>query len=162
MSPKDLPDDMSGNYTTPIHRQLAALCHRKGEKGREVLLVTSSEGRWILPKGWPMRKRSPAETAAQEAWEEAGVKTAQVDPTPIGRYDYGKELAGGQIAQVETLVYPARVTLMVSDFPESDQRQHIWVSPQQAAQIVQEPGLKRLLAEFCPAASRPGQCRPLP
>lgn len=133
----------------PKRVQVAALCHREINGEKQVLLITSrGTGRWILPKGWPIEGLNGAESALQEAWEEAGVKTAQVDPTPIGRYDYGKELAGGQIAQVETLVYPARVTLMVSDFPESDQRQHIWVSPQQAAQMVQEPGLKRLLAKF--------------
>ena len=38
----------------PSALQLAALCWRRGKKGIEVLLVTSSQGRWILPKGWPI------------------------------------------------------------------------------------------------------------
>ena len=42
---------------------------------REVLLVTSRDtGRWVIPKGSPMKGWQDREAAAQEAFEEAGVK----------------------------------------------------------------------------------------
>ena len=55
--------------------QFAALPWRLSERGtREVLLLTSREThRWVVPKGWPMRGRKPAEVASQEAYEEAGL-----------------------------------------------------------------------------------------
>jgi len=57
-------------------RQYAAIPIRLRKNGKaEVLLLTSrGKGRWGIPKGWPMRKRSPKGTARQEAFEEAGVK----------------------------------------------------------------------------------------
>src|SRR5262249_33662947 len=40
----------------------------------EFMLVTSRETRrWIIPKGWPKRGKSPYRSAAREAFEEAGV-----------------------------------------------------------------------------------------
>jgi len=40
----------------------------------ELLLVTSREAkRWIIPKGWPIDGLKPFKSAAQEAYEEAGI-----------------------------------------------------------------------------------------
>ncbi len=74
-------------------RQVAALCWRPSSKRNsqiEVLLVTSlNSKRWILPKGWLEPELSPAENAAREAFEEAGV-TGKVSPQPVGAYHYLK------------------------------------------------------------------------
>ena len=47
--------------------QLAALCYRVTRKrGTQILLITSREtGRWVIPKGWPMKGRSDAEAVAR-------------------------------------------------------------------------------------------------
>jgi len=72
-------------FKRPNALQMAALCHRDTDDGREILLVTSSHGRWILPKGWPIEGKSGGETALQEAWEEAGVKSGKVaKPKALG------------------------------------------------------------------------------
>jgi 8-oxo-dGTP pyrophosphatase MutT (NUDIX family) len=53
--------------------QYAALPWRLGERV-EILLVTSRDThRWVIPKGWPMKGRSPRGAAAVEASEEAGL-----------------------------------------------------------------------------------------
>ena len=46
--------------------QYAAICYRYTDKGNlRLLLVTSRDtGRWVLPKGWPMKDKRPE--AAQE------------------------------------------------------------------------------------------------
>jgi len=65
-----------------------------GEAGVEVLLVTSREtGRWIIPKGWPIKgfKPSDYETAAREAYEEAGVR-GLVSERSLGHYLYEKRM----------------------------------------------------------------------
>ena len=46
-------------------QQYAALCFRSlSAGGIEILVVTSRDsGRWIIPKGWPMKRRKPYEAA---------------------------------------------------------------------------------------------------
>src|SRR5580658_9664578 len=69
--------------------QIAALPSRRTAAGGvEVLLITSREtGRFIIPKGWPMKQLSDPDAAAREAYEEAGV-VGKVKRKPIGDYFY--------------------------------------------------------------------------
>ncbi len=133
----------------PSRSQVAALCYRGHGDDKEVLLVTSrGTGRWILPKGWPMEGKNDADAAAQEAWEEAGVKKGQLDRAPIGEYSYAKELDDGELAHCSATVFPLKVEKLKSDFPEADERTRTWVSPDEAAEMVQEKGLRKLLRDF--------------
>lgn len=141
-----LRDVVAPMFRRPKRLQVAALCYRGRGRSKEVLLVTSrGTGRWIIPKGWPMRGKSEAEAAAQEAWEEAGVKAANVGQTPIGRYGYDKITDQGLPVPVETLVYPVEVDSLAQRFPERDERTRKWVSPDVAAGLVDEPELQSLL-----------------
>ncbi|MCA0042830.1 NUDIX hydrolase [Celeribacter litoreus] len=133
----------------PNHVQSAALCWRDGKRGKEVLLITSRDsGRWIIPKGWPIDGLDGAGTAAQEAWEEAGVKPVKVSRKPLGLYHYVKKLNNGVMAPVEATVYSIKVDHLEKDFPEKDERTRRWVTPKQAAALVEEPELKDLLRDF--------------
>lgn len=130
----------------PRRVQVAALCTRAGPSGLEVLLVTSRDtGRWVLPKGWPIDGLDGAGAALQEAWEEAGVKSAEIAPEPLGSYGYDKRLDGGLEIPVTVNVYEAKMTQLVNSFPEANERTRLWVSPQEAADRVHEPELKALL-----------------
>jgi 8-oxo-dGTP pyrophosphatase MutT (NUDIX family) len=130
----------------PKRIQVAALCYRDTEAGKDVLLITSRDtGRWIVPKGWPIDGLNGAQAALQEAWEEAGVTDAEIQPEAIGTYDYVKELNSGGKAQVETQVYLARVDVLASEYPEVDERTRRWVAPATAVGMVQEQGLKDIL-----------------
>lgn len=132
--------------TKPKRQQMAAICYRHGDEGRQVLLITSRDtGRWIVPKGWPIKGLSGAETALQEAWEEAGVKAADVGEEPIGTYDYTKELKSGASTRVRTDVYLAQVKSLAKTYPEATQRTRKWVSSSEAANLVKEPELKDIL-----------------
>ena len=55
--------------------QYGALPYRLSAGSRpQFMLVTSRETRrWIIPKGWPKKGKSPHHSAAREAFEEAGV-----------------------------------------------------------------------------------------
>lgn len=129
----------------PKRLQMAALCHRGEGVDKEYLLVTSRDtGRWIIPKGWPIRGLKSDETALQEAWEEAGVKGRTTDTTPIGSYTYQKKQANGVEVPVETLVYSVAVNTLSEDFPEAHERQRRWVGAQTAAEMVNEVELKSL------------------
>src|SRR3978361_670929 len=74
--------------------QFAALPWRLSEGGtRQIMLLTSRETqRWVIPKGWPMKKRKPAEVASQEAYEEAGLVGRIVGKRPVGSFHYVKRL----------------------------------------------------------------------
>lgn len=130
----------------PKRVQVAALCYRQGKSGKDVLLITSRDtGRWIVPKGWPIDGLDGPQSALQEAWEEAGVKNAEIDPDARGHYDYVKDLDSGGEAVVHTTVYLTRVIDLASDYPEADERKRRWVAPEEAANMVAEPGLKDIL-----------------
>ncbi|AZV79169.1 NUDIX domain-containing protein [Parasedimentitalea marina] len=129
--------------------QVAALCYRKTENGTDVLMITSrGSGRWILPKGWPISGKDGAETALQEAWEEAGVKTAKIQGEPIGHYEYLKNLGRGRAEMVQTLVYIAQVSKLSKSYPERNQRKRQWVPADEAANLVHEPKLRALLRQL--------------
>lgn len=133
-----------------LHAQYGALCWRLHRGQIQVLLITSRDtGRWLIPKGWPMKGRPPHEAAGIEAWEEAGV-TGTPDPDPIGVYAYAKGRAPETLRPCVVAVYPLEVTGLARRFPETGQRRRKWFSPQKAARKVAEPDLAALIAGFVP------------
>ena len=129
----------------PKKLQVAALCHRGDADDREYLLITSREtGRWIIPKGWPIRGLKSNETALQEAWEEAGVRNSTASSKPVGRYSYNKRRVTGLEVPVETLVYSVAVQELAAKFPEVHERTLKWVKASEAANMVNEPELKSI------------------
>ena len=69
-------------------RQYGVIPFRKGSDGIEILLITSRETRrWVVPRGNPIDGLSAPESAAQEAFEEAGI-LGEVEALPIGSYGY--------------------------------------------------------------------------
>ncbi len=133
--------------------QYAALCFRTDKvAGIDILLISSREtGRWVLPKGWPMRSRSAGECALREAYEEAGVKGTLTGDC-LGVYSYQKLLSDGQAVTCIVSVYPVAVTALSDVFPEAGQRERAWFTPARAAMLVAEPELQNILARFAPDA----------
>ncbi len=74
-------------------KQYGALPYRVTASGSiEILLVTTRQTkRWAIPKGWPAKKLKPCESAAREAYEEAGVR-GTIGAKPIGTFTYEKLL----------------------------------------------------------------------
>jgi len=129
----------------PKKLQVAALCHRGEGEAREYLLVTSRDtGRWIIPKGWPIRGLKSNEAALQEAWEEAGVRNSRATAEPVGTYTYNKRQSTGLEIPVETLVYAVEVEDLSEKFPEAHQRTRKWVKADEAAEMVNEAELKSI------------------
>lgn len=153
---KIAPPSASGG--TGVIIQYGALCWRMGEAGVEVLLITSRDsGRWLIPKGWPMRGLAPEAAAAQEAWEEAGVEGV-LNPVSLGRYGYHKALSPESKVPCAVAVYGLRVVRVAEQFPEVTQRRRQWFPPEVAADLVQEPELARIILDFVP----PQEGRPAP
>lgn len=130
-------------------KQIAALPYRYGPRGAlEVLLITSrGTGRWVIPKGNPIRGMRSHIAAAKEAFEEAGI-TGVASPEPIGNYGYDKELRDGTSRAARVEVFPLAVGGRSATWPEQHQRESRWFSVGEAAAAVQEPELKAIIAGF--------------
>jgi 8-oxo-dGTP pyrophosphatase MutT (NUDIX family) len=117
--------------------QYAALPdRRKGRSPTEVLLVTSREtGRWIIPKGWPAKGKSPHKSAAREAREEAGV-VGRVKRRSVGVFSYEKRLKSGKIVACEVQVFALKVKRQEARWPEKGERKLKWLPRTEAANKV--------------------------
>lgn len=148
---KQLPLSLGQATKSDVRTQFAALCYRVKKGKVQILLVTSrGSGRWIVPKGWPMDGMTPAATAAQEAWEEAGVNGVP-DSQPLGLFSYSKTLDDpDQGLPCVAMVYAIKVKSLEQDFPEAGQRSRKWVSRKKAAAMVDEPELSRIMRDFNP------------
>ena len=126
--------------------QYGAIPIRLGEAGAtEVLLITSRDTRrWVVPPGNPMPGRSPAETAAAEAFEEAGVSGA-TGPSPVGRYGYLKRRRDGSFVPAEVELFALHVEQEAETWPEMHQRERRWFPPEEAAAAVAESDLAALI-----------------
>jgi len=113
------------------------------------LLTSRGKGRWGIPKGWPMRKRSPKGTARQEAFEEAGVKGHVIRHGAIGRYRYTKTGLG----KVMVKVFVMQVERQVRKWPEKPERKTRWFTPDQAAARMPDRRLGRMLRKAAKLAS---------
>ncbi len=138
--------------TAEAHRQYGAVCWRLREGQLEVLLITSRDtGRWVIPKGWPIKGKTPAESAAQEAFEEAGVR-GTLSPASLGIYGYDKALCRDKGAERHIAcavgVFALRVDSLAEDFPEQRQRRRKWFAAEKAGRKVHEPELCTLLTQF--------------
>lgn len=123
--------------------QVGAVC--LDDTGGRLLLITSRDtGRWVIPKGWPMRHRSLPGSAMCEAWEEAGVK-GRVGRDELGRYRYDKLRGNGFAIPVEVRVFGVAASGLADRFPEVGQRERGWFDPREAAGLVAEEGLSELM-----------------
>lgn len=89
---------MTGQMETVHQHSAGGVAYRKGENGPEIVIIkTSEEGRWQLPKGMI----DPGETAEQaglrEVREEAGITCELIEPIEtieywfVGSYDGPKK-----------------------------------------------------------------------
>ena len=128
--------------------QVAALCFKETPEGRKVLLVTSRDtGRWIVPKGWPVKGKDGPGSALQEAWEEAGA-AGKMKPVCIGVYGYRKQMGDDDDLPCMVNVFPLKVKKLADDFPERKERRRKWFSLKKAAKKVDEPELAEIISRF--------------
>jgi 8-oxo-dGTP pyrophosphatase MutT (NUDIX family) len=134
----------------PPTLQVGALCWRMAGGVTRILLITSRDtGRWVIPKGWPMRRRSEAEAAAREAYEEAGVR-GEVVARSLGLFAYEKRLSKSRALMLVVRVFPLEVRELLRTFPETGQRRIKWFTRDKAAERVAEPDLAAIIRGFEP------------
>ncbi len=130
-----------------VYQQVGALPYRLSPNGDpEVLLVTSRGTRqWIIPKGWPIDGLSNAESAAREAYEEAGI-VGEIGDTLLGMFTYEKARKGETtLSRFSVNVYLLRVKQQLTYWPEAGERSIGWVSPTQAQSMITNTSLSDLI-----------------
>ena len=135
-----------------VRLQYGALPFRQGNQGDiEIMLVTSRRTkRWIIPKGWPIEELSPANSAAQEAFEEAGI-SGRISEFPIGTFTYVKQTGAGKANKLcEVIVFALEVQNQLSTWPESSQREARWFSRDEAIQAISDKGIQPLIESVRP------------
>ncbi|KIC41307.1 NUDIX hydrolase [Ruegeria sp. ANG-R] len=141
-------ENLSLSGALPVYAQSAALCYRTKNGRPEILLITTRRSRrWIIPKGWLINGMTPSETAAREAWEEAGV-LGTCGSEALGRFAYVKNRPGKASALCLVDVFPLHVQRLEAHFPEAGDRRRKWVSPKKASSKVASPDLAALLGGF--------------
>ena len=126
-----------------FYRQSGVIAYRMNDGVPEILLVTSRNGRrWVTPKGVVEIGMSPAESAAKEAYEEAGVR-GETRAEAIGSYEYTK---WNGVCTVE--VFLLHVAELLDEWPEENERKRRWMTVDEAVEVLQEDGLKLLIQRF--------------
>jgi 8-oxo-dGTP pyrophosphatase MutT (NUDIX family) len=87
------------------------------------------------------------DAAAQEAWEEAGVR-GKVDALPVGVFRYRKRMKSGPPQRCRVNVYPLKVSVEAKDWPERRQRNRRWLPALEAARMVEETELRAIIEAF--------------
>ncbi len=137
----------------PAYQQAAAVPWRPGKEGPEILLISgrqpvgSSSPIWILPQGGVEPGQTPAEAAAAEAWEEAGVE-GEVEPGPFMSYEY--EIGSGWC---HVSVFRMRVAHEASTWPEYGERSRRWLPWRESISIISGDTLRDVLTRFHPETS---------
>jgi phosphohistidine phosphatase len=122
------------------YNQSGIIPFRKKDGKNELLMITSRGGKkWIFPKGIVEPDMTSVESAAKEAYEEAGVK-GEIYPKKIGTYTYKK---WGDQCRVQ--VYLMRVNELLKEWPEAYLRQRKWVFLEEAKELVQLKELRKIL-----------------
>jgi 8-oxo-dGTP pyrophosphatase MutT (NUDIX family) len=136
----------SSKTVTARRVQYGALPYRLSNGSRaEFMLVTSRETRrWIIPKGWPKKGKSPHQLAAREAFEEAGVR-GSIAKRSVGSFSYKKGLKEGGMVECEVRVFPLKVKRQSKEWPEKNERKVKWLPAAKAAEKVKEPMLSKLI-----------------
>jgi 8-oxo-dGTP pyrophosphatase MutT (NUDIX family) len=135
-----LPEDAA----IPPTPQAGAVPYRLTRAGPEFLLVTSRRtGRWLFPKGGLMSGRTPWESAAQEALEEAGVEGV-VSDQPLGSYK-ARRIRGQRTETIAVTLYLLEVTRQLDRWDEKAQRQRRWADLETAIALLGDDALGGLL-----------------
>ncbi len=123
-----------------MFNQSGAIPYRQVGGKLYLMLITSRRRKhWGIPKGIVEFALSAADSAAQEAFEEAGV-LGVVHPDSVGEYTYRK---WGGVCRVK--IFLMRVENQQDEWPEDFFRERQWLTVEEAAERVEQRELKKLI-----------------
>lgn len=136
-------------------QQVAAICYRMRKRGIKFLLVQTRGGRWIFPKGGVEPGLTLAQSAALEAFEEAGVH-GRMEEIPFARYFRRRPGAIADALESETPLAVAAHLCEVSRLepPQESNRNPTWFSAASAKQRLLEDRTQEFGAELARVVDR--------
>jgi 8-oxo-dGTP pyrophosphatase MutT (NUDIX family) len=128
--------------------QIAALPFYDNPDGCvDVCLVTSrGSGRWIIPKGNPIRGLAPHEVAAREALEEAGL-VGHVGKRCIGTFKFDRSRNGRDTTCLVD-VYALKVERQMQTWTEMHERSVLRCNVKTALSLISVPNLATLINRY--------------
>jgi 8-oxo-dGTP pyrophosphatase MutT (NUDIX family) len=131
-----------------VLKQVAALPVRNDAQGQLRVMLMTSRGtrRLIVPKGWPMKGRKDYRAAAIEAQQEAGL-VGRIHRKPIGAYVYWKRRPDA-FQLIRAKVFLLEVDRQLPVWPEQLQREFQWMQIDDAADLVDDPGLSLIIRKL--------------
>ncbi|MHC4991983.1 MAG: NUDIX hydrolase [Planctomycetota bacterium] len=119
-----------------ILRQSAAIPYRFAAGMLQVAVITNKTGeRWLVPKGHIEPELTAQQSAAKEAFEEAGLHGV-MHREAIGRFEYRKR----RIDRIVD-VFPMAVTRCLREWPEMTSRRRCWLPVEHAVIRIEHPQL---------------------
>ena len=111
------------------------------DKELKIMIITSKAfpDRWVLPKGHIEEGHSPRETAAREAFEEAGIRGG-VSDIPVGAYNYHKFNRNYHV-----LIYMLEITEILDRWPEQTFRKRQLLPLEQALKVLSVANVREIV-----------------
>jgi 8-oxo-dGTP pyrophosphatase MutT (NUDIX family) len=117
--------------------QVAAICYRVRNAQIEFLLVRTRTGRWTFPKGSVMAGLTPAQAAALEAYEEAGVH-GRMEEEAFARYLRTKRAGRRDRLEIDVAVSAHLCEVLRLERPRESKRDPKWFSIDKTRQRLRE------------------------
>jgi 8-oxo-dGTP pyrophosphatase MutT (NUDIX family) len=133
--------------------QVAAVCFRILSTGVEFLLVRTRRGRWTFPKGGAQSALTHAQSAALEAFEEAGVH-GRIEEIAFIRYTLRKFKAANKDVESQALVHAYLCEVLRLDAPQEANRNPTWFSSARAKRRLGEGRTRENGAELARVVDR--------
>jgi 8-oxo-dGTP pyrophosphatase MutT (NUDIX family) len=143
---------MKSATTASSQRQVvAAVCFRILSTGVEFLLVRTRKGRWTFPKGGVDEGLTHAQSAALEAYEEAGVH-GRVEEVPFTRYSVRK--ARYEEIDCEEIIHAHLCEVLRQGAPQELNRNPTWFTSQKAKRQLAQGRTEETAAELARVLDR--------
>src|SRR5579864_872578 len=118
-------------------QQVAAVCFRILSTGVEFLLVRTRRGRWTFPKGGAQAGLTHAQSAALEAFEEAGVH-GRIEEVAFVSYVLRKFKDVDEGREAESFIHAHLCEVLELGMPQEDNRNPTWFSASKAKRRLRE------------------------
>jgi len=126
--------------------QVAAVCYQLHAGGIEFLLVQTRSGRWTFPKGGVEPGLTRAQSAALEAFEEAGVH-GRMEELSFTQYCAGK-------ADADRLIHAHLCEVLRLGRPQEANRHPTWFSPHKAKRRLRQDRTPEKASQLCGVVDR--------
>jgi 8-oxo-dGTP pyrophosphatase MutT (NUDIX family) len=123
-----------------MHTIVAVYCYQGKGIEHKIIIITSTTGRWIIPKGQTEEDRTNKEVALAEAWEEAGIRGEISGKSKVFLIDRGR------ISKWK--IYPVKINEIAEKWPEKKYRKRRLLSPEEAAAKIDNPDLAKALLKL--------------